>query len=83
MFDLELLLRRRNASGADQPELSPEHSMQAANRALEISFDSYTSEVAPFLDADIASLYDEAEWDRMRELVATSLEEIATKGGLR
>lgn len=76
VFDLELLFRRRQAAGSARPDLSSEYSRQASSRALEISFNSFTTEVAPFLDADIAVLYGKAEWDYMQESVVTSLDEI-------
>lgn len=76
VFDLELLFRRRRAAGSARPNLSNEFSRQAASRAQEISFNSFTTEVAPFLDADIAALYGEAEWDLMQKSVATSLEKV-------
>jgi predicted nucleotidyltransferase component of viral defense system len=76
VFDLDLLLRRRRAGGSTRPGLSSEHATQAAARALEISYDSFTTEVMPFLDAEIAALYSEADWDHMRSSVATLLEEV-------
>ena len=47
-----------------------------ATRALEISYDNFLSEVAPFLDPDVAALYSEGDWDRMRTNVAVWLEEV-------
>ncbi len=76
VFDLDLLSRRQRARGV-QESLSTEHAGQAASRALEITFDRYVTEVAPFLDPDIAVLYDEDQWDRMREAVATWLANVA------
>jgi hypothetical protein len=43
---------------------------------LEIPFDNFRSEVAPFLDPDVSVLYDEATWEHMRTGVATSLDEL-------
>ncbi|HEX4127461.1 MAG TPA: nucleotidyl transferase AbiEii/AbiGii toxin family protein [Acidimicrobiales bacterium] len=82
VYDLDLLIRRRHAAPPPRPDLSPEHASEAALRALEIPFDSFRSEVVPFLDPDVAALYDEATWDQMRTGVATSLDElVSTTGG--
>jgi hypothetical protein len=48
---------------------------------LEIPYDSFRSEVVPFLDPDVATLYDEATWEQMRTSVATSLDELAGAAG--
>lgn len=76
IFDLDLLLRRRRSRDTIQPELSGRHAANAATRAQEISYDNFLSEVAPFLDSDVAALYNEGDWDQMRTNVAVWLEEI-------
>ena len=76
VFDLDLLLRRRRSRDTVQPELSGQHAAKAGSRALEIPFDSFLSEVAPFLDPEIAALYSEGDWDQMRTNVAIWLEEV-------
>jgi predicted nucleotidyltransferase component of viral defense system len=76
IFDLDLLLRRRRSRDTAQSGLSSQNATQAAQRALEISYDSFVSEVAPFLDPDVAALYNEGDWDQMRADVAVWLEEV-------
>jgi hypothetical protein len=86
VFDLDLLLRRRRAGGSTRPGLSSRHAAQAAARALEISYNSFLTEVVPFLGAEIAALYGEVDWDHMRSSVAILLEEVSgpdtTNGGV-
>ncbi len=74
IFDLDLLLRQRHADGSDLTGLDPTHAADAADRALSIPFANFASEVAPFLDADLAALYDAAQWEAMRIAVANDLE---------
>lgn len=83
VFDLDLLLRRRRAGSAPSEALSTPYAADGALRAMEIPYDSFRTEVVPFLDPDLAALYNEQTWDRMRADVASSLEEIdnATGGG--
>jgi predicted nucleotidyltransferase component of viral defense system len=80
IFDLDLLLRQRRAAGSTPSGLSSRYATQAAGRALEISYDNFKSEVAPFLDVEIAALYGEEDWDQMRSSVAIWLEEIGEPG---
>jgi predicted nucleotidyltransferase component of viral defense system len=76
VFDLELLFRQYRASGS--PDVSSEHFLDAAARALEVTFENFRSEVLPFLDADIAEIYDSADtWTMMRSSVSDSLESLA------
>lgn len=77
IFDLDLLLRQRHADGSDLAGLDPTHAADAADRALSVPFANFTSEVAPFLDADLSALYDASQWDAMRVAVADDLEAIA------
>jgi|SRR5918994_29666 hypothetical protein len=74
VFDLELLLRRRllPAGSIDRKTLEA-----AAERALELPFDAFRDQVLPFLDPDVAELYDAAAWEQMQTFVAGSLEGIA------
>lgn len=78
IFDLDLLLRKRHAEGSALAGLDPTHASDAAQRALSTPFASFASEVAPFLDADLAAIYDEAQWDAMRISVGSDLEAITT-----
>lgn len=77
IFDLDLLLRQRHAGGSDLLGLDPTHAANAAARALAIPFANFTTEVAPFLDAELAALYDESQWDAMRLSVADDLETLS------
>lgn len=73
VFDLELLFRLRRTS--DQPQaVDVSHAPLAALRAQEITYSSFRSEVVPFLDPDIAVLYDSDEqWENMRTTVGEEL----------
>ncbi|CAB4694604.1 MAG: hypothetical protein F2659_04630 [Actinobacteria bacterium] len=77
IFDLDLLLRQRRAAQAHLTGLDATHSSVAAERALAIPFANFVSEVAPFLDAELAALYDAPLWDAMCLALAASLDELA------
>lgn len=77
VFDLELLFRRRAARGDGLAGLDATHASAAAERTLQIRYSSFTAEVAPFLDAELAELYGPAEWDDMCLKVHTALEQMA------
>jgi len=77
IFDLELLFRQRTAAGLGVHGLATTHARNAAARALDIPFGSFTTEVAPFLDEEIAALYDRRSWDAMCMEVAARLDEVA------
>lgn len=87
IFDLDLLFRQRRAAQARLTGLDATHSSAAAERALAIPFASFVSEVAPFLDADLAALYDAPLWDAMCLALAANLNELAasvtTDGGAK
>jgi predicted nucleotidyltransferase component of viral defense system len=70
VFDLELLLRRhRDAVG--EGDIDP-HVLEAAlERAFELPFEVFRDQVVPFLDSEVAELYDDkAAWERMQAFVA-------------
>jgi Nucleotidyl transferase AbiEii toxin, Type IV TA system len=71
-FDLELLLRRRPlAKGAMDPQVLSD----AADRALEMPFAAFRDQVLPFLEPDVAGLYEtEAAWEQIQTFVAERLE---------
>ena len=74
IFDLELLLRLRRAHG-DAHDLDVSHAVQAGQKAMGISYASFRSEVIPFLEPDVAMLYEgEDEWERIRAVVSEELE---------
>lgn len=74
VFDLELLFRLRRTS--DQPQaVDVSHAPLAALRAREVTYASFRSEVVPFLDPDIAALYDGNE--QWKNMCTTVSEEIA------
>ncbi|MCC5953374.1 MAG: nucleotidyl transferase AbiEii/AbiGii toxin family protein [Acidimicrobiia bacterium] len=77
VFDLDLLLRQRHADGSGLTGLDPTRAAVAAERALSIPFASFVSEVAPFIEADLAALYDASQWDMMCVAVAGDLEILA------
>ncbi|MEX1263938.1 MAG: nucleotidyl transferase AbiEii/AbiGii toxin family protein [Actinomycetota bacterium] len=73
VFDLELLLRtRRDVVGA---RLIDEDILAAAvDRAFGLPFEAFQDQVLPFLDPEVAELYDNPEtWRQMQTLVADRL----------
>ena len=78
VFDLELLLRLYRVAGS--PSLVTTYALDAAARAQEVTYQSFCSEVLPFLDDDVASLYQNEEtWILMRDSVSSSLIEIGNR----
>lgn len=78
IFDLELLFRLRRV--ADSPSLDNSHALDAAARAQEVTYQSFCSEVLPFLDDDVASLYQNEEtWIMMQDSVRSSLIEMGNQ----
>lgn len=71
VFDLDLLLRRqRLAAGSIDSQILKD----AADRALDLPFDAFRDQVLPFLDSEVADLYDSpATWDQTRIHVAEKL----------
>lgn len=68
VFDLDLLFRR-HPEAFDRERLEPDILEVATERALELSFAAFHDQVLPFLDPEIAELYDENGWVQMRSLV--------------
>lgn len=82
IFDLELLLRLRRAGGVSR-ELDLSHAAKAVQKASEVTYTSFRSEVIPFLNPDIAVLYeDEDNWERMRERVCNEIGALASTSGI-
>ncbi len=78
VFDLELLLRLHRVAGS--PSLESTYALDAAARAQEVAYQSFCSEVLPFLYDDVASLYQNEEtWILMRDSVGSSLIEIGNR----
>lgn len=77
IFDLDLLFRQRRSAQPRLTGLDATHASAAAARALEIPFANFRSEVAPFLDAEFAILYDAQVWDAMCLRLAETLDEVA------
>lgn len=72
VFDLDLLLRRH--PGVIEPGKVPSGILLAAmDRTRELGFDVFSDQVLPFLDLEIAELYDRAAWEQMKEHVAETL----------
>ena len=75
VFDLELLLRRhREAIGPGQIE--PDTVQAAIERLYELPFEAFRYQVLPFLDPEIAELYDHAAWEQMQNFVGERLMEL-------
>lgn len=70
VFDLDVLLRKAPlALGA----VDAETRKTAAERGLELPYEAFTDQVLPFLDREVADLYDEMSWDRMQLFVTDQL----------
>ncbi|HVS28883.1 MAG TPA: nucleotidyl transferase AbiEii/AbiGii toxin family protein [Solirubrobacteraceae bacterium] len=70
VFDLDLLLRRAPITAAAIDSQLLKH---AADRALDLPFEALRDQVLPFLDPEVADLYDKAAWEQMQVFVADSL----------
>jgi hypothetical protein len=80
VFDLDLLFRRRRASDGGRPALSGAYAKDAAQRALEVSYASYRSEVLSFIEPAVREVYEpESTWDQLRRNVVEELEGLAAK----
>jgi len=70
VFDLELLLRKVSiAPGAVDPDVRK----TAAERGLELPYAAFSDQVLPFLDPEVAELYDATTWEQMQQFVAGRL----------
>lgn len=70
VFDLDVLLRRsRRAAGA----IDVDTRRAAAERALELPPAAFADQVLPFLDPDVADLYDDTAWQTMQLFVTEQL----------
>jgi len=71
VFDLDLLLRPNPALTATSPAGLRE---EAAEQALELPFSAFRDQVLPFLDPEVAELYEEpAAWEQIRGFVVDRL----------
>jgi predicted nucleotidyltransferase component of viral defense system len=77
VFDLELLFRLHYAESSSEP-IESEYARQAAQKACSIPYESYRSEVLPFIDSDVLELYESEEtWESVRETVVLRLDQMA------
>jgi predicted nucleotidyltransferase component of viral defense system len=75
VFDLDLLLRQRGVKPAPIRPLAAEHALAAAERAIDVTYAAYRSEVLPFIDPEVLAIYDQkGAWETMRERVVRQLE---------
>jgi hypothetical protein len=70
VFDLDLLLRRGADAGGT---VAAPTRKAAAERALALPFDAFRDQVLPFLDPDVAELYDAGAWEQMQLYVVEKL----------
>jgi predicted nucleotidyltransferase component of viral defense system len=71
VFDLDLLLRRRPLAATTIDSQILRH---AAQRGLDLPFGAFRDQVLPFLDPEVAELYDAtATWEQMQLFVADGL----------
>jgi predicted nucleotidyltransferase component of viral defense system len=71
IFDLDLLLRRQPAGSTS---VDSQTLQEAAGRALELPFAAFDDQVLPFLEPEVADLYDAEAWAQMQMFVAQRLE---------
>lgn len=73
VFDLELLFRLRRAGGQLEA-VDVSNAPLATLKAQEVTYASFRSEVVPFLDPDIAVMYDsDDQWDLMCTTVSDEI----------
>ncbi|MDA8067806.1 MAG: nucleotidyl transferase AbiEii/AbiGii toxin family protein [Actinomycetota bacterium] len=70
VFDLDLLFRGHRWSSDD---VAAEVRADAADAAAALTFDVFKDQVLPFLDSEVAVLYDEYAWDGMQTSVIEEL----------
>lgn len=70
VFDLDLLLRRSPAAGMG---IEADTRRAAAERGLELPHAAFADQVLPFLDHEVADLYDETSWQTMQLFVTERL----------
>jgi len=70
VFDLDLLLRKTPLTPA---AIDAATRQAAAERGLELPFEAFADQVLPFLDPEVASLYDESAWEQMQRFVTDEL----------
>jgi predicted nucleotidyltransferase component of viral defense system len=75
VFDLELLLRR-HPEAIEPGKIEPGILQAAVDRVSELGFDVFSDQVLPFLDPEIAELYDREAWEQMQDFVAQRLTEL-------
>ena len=74
VFDLDLLFRLR-AKSRNEEVISSAYAQEASLRALELSDENFESEVVPFLEPEIARLYQAPDtWKRMRMFVCDNMQ---------
>ena len=82
VFDLDLLLRQMGAKPASIRSLAAENALEAADRAIDVTYAAYRSEVLPFIDPEVLAIYEQKEmWETMRERVVKQLELLADRHG--
>jgi len=60
--------------------LSSVHAKEAVQRALEVNYASYRSEVLSFIEPAVREVYEpESTWDQMRQRVVEELDELAAQ----
>jgi hypothetical protein len=70
VFDLDLLLRRSPLAPA---AVDAGTRRAAAERGLELPYEAFADQVLPFLDPEVANLYDETTWLQMQSSVIDQL----------
>jgi hypothetical protein len=70
VFDLDLLLRR---SPLAPGTVDTDTRKAAAERGLELPYEAFAGQVLPFLDPEVAALYDETAWLQMQSFVIDTL----------
>lgn len=71
LFDLDLLLRRQPLAPGT---IGAQALQEATERGLDLPFEAFRDQVLPFIDPEVAELYDAAAtWQQMQQFVAERL----------
>jgi len=70
VFDLELLFRRESVTEGD---VSNTLRKAAADAAVALTYADFEAQVRPFLDSDVAAMYDQPTWETMQHFVVTEV----------
>jgi len=80
VFDLELLLRSHLAV-VERGKIEPGKVRSAIDRCFDLPFEAFDAQVTPFLEPDIAEIYQSPQaWEQIQLFVADRLTELLDEG---